>query len=86
MPPEALSDVLYGWLEVAPANAVEVIVRGKIGATTVRGMLAIAVRVGEPASETVMAMVKLPVAVGVPERMPLLPSVSPAGRPVADQV
>ena len=61
-------------------------VRGWIAAITVRGMLAFAVKAGEPESETVMAMVKLPVVVGVPERMPLLPSVSPAGRPVADQV
>jgi len=35
---------------------------------------------------TVKVIEELPVAVGVPERMPLLARVSPAGRPIADQV
>ena len=86
MPPVALSDVLYGWLEVAPANAVEVMTRGRIGATTVREIVAFAVRAGDPASVTLMEMGKLPVTVGVPEMTPLLPRVSPVGSPVADQV
>jgi len=52
----------------------------------VREIVAFAVREGEAESVTVKVMEELPVAVGVPERMPLLPRVSPAGRPVADQV
>jgi len=73
-------------LEVAPASAMEVMVRGGIAAVTVREIVAFAVREGEAESVTVKVMEELPVAVGVPERMPLLPRVSPAGRPVADQV
>jgi hypothetical protein len=71
---------------VAPAKAVEVMIRGWIAAVTVKGIVAFAVRVGEPASETLMVMLKLPVAVGVPEMRPLLPRLSPVGRPLADQV
>ena len=73
-------------MEVAPASAMEVMVRGGIAAVTVREIVAFAVREGEAESVTVKVMEELPVAVGVPERMPLLPRVSPAGRPVADQV
>ena len=73
-------------LEGAPASAMEVMVRGGIAAVTVREIVAFAVREGEAESVTVKVMEELPVAVGVPERMPLLPRVSPAGRPVADQV
>jgi hypothetical protein len=71
---------------VAPANAVEVMIRGWIAAVTVRGIVAFAVKVGEPESVTLMAMEKLPVTVGVPEMTPLLPRLSPVGRPLADQV
>ena len=73
-------------MAVAPASAVEVIVRGGIAAVTEREIIAFAVRAGEAESVTVKVMEELPVAVGVPERMPLLPRVSPAGSPVADQV
>ena len=73
-------------LAVAPASAMEVMVRGGIAAVTVREIVAFAVREGEAESVTVKVMEEPPVAVGVPERMPLLPRVSPAGRPVADQV
>jgi hypothetical protein len=73
-------------LAVAPAKAVEVMVRGRIAVVTEMLRVVLAVSVGEPASVTVKAMEELPVAVGVPEMMPLLARVSPAGRPVADQV
>jgi len=73
-------------LEVAPARAVEVMVRGWIAAVTAREIVAFAVREGEAESVTVKVMEELPVAVGVPERMPLLARVSPAGSAVADQV
>jgi len=71
---------------VAPANAVVVMDKGWIAATTVRGIVAFAVRAGDPASVRLMEMVNLPVTVGVPEITPLLPRASPAGRPLADQV
>jgi len=70
---------------VAPAKAVEVMVRGRIAVVTEMLNVVFAVRAGEAESVTVKVMEELPVAVGVPERMPLLPRVSPAGRPVADQ-
>ena len=71
---------------MAPANAVVVMDKGWIAATTVRGIVAFAVRAGDPASVRLMEMVNLPVTVGVPEITPLLPRASPAGRPLADQV
>ena len=61
-------------------------VRGRIAVVTEMLNVVFAVRAGEAESVTVKVMEELPVAVGVPERMPLLPRVSPAGRPVADQV
>jgi len=70
---------------VAPANAVEVMVRGWMAATTVRGIVAWAVKAGEPESVRLMEMVNFPVTVGVPEMTPLLPRLRPAGRPLADQ-
>jgi len=73
-------------LEVAPASAVEVIVRGWIAAVTEMLRVIFAVRAGEAESVTVKRMEELPVAVGVPERMPLLPRVSPAGNALEDQV
>ena len=73
-------------MAVAPANAVVVMDKGWIAATTVRGIVAFAVRAGDPASVRLMEMVNLPVTVGVPEITPLLPRASPAGRPLADQV
>ena len=73
-------------LEVAPASAMEVMVRGGIAAVTEMLRVAFAVKAGALASVTVKVMEELPVAVGVPERMPLLARVSPAGRPIADQV
>ena len=72
-------------MAVAPAKAVEVMVRGRIAVVTEMLNVVFAVRAGEAESVTVKVMEELPVAVGVPERMPLLPRVSPAGRPVADQ-
>jgi len=48
--------------------------------------IAFAVRAGEAESATLKVTLKVPVAVGVPEMIPLLPRVSPAGRPLADQV
>jgi len=48
--------------------------------------VAFAVKAGALASVTVKVMEELPVAVGVPERMPLLPRVSPAGNALEDQV
>ena len=86
MPPDALSDALYCWLEVAPASAVEVMVRGWIIEMTEMLRFAFAVKAGELASVTLTVMEKAPVVVGVPEMMPLLPRLSPAGRPLADQV
>ena len=71
---------------MAPASAVEMMVRGWIAATTVRGIVAFAVRAGDPASVRLIEMVDLPVTVGVPEMTPLLPRLSPVGRPLADQV
>jgi hypothetical protein len=73
-------------LEVAPASPVEVMVRGWMAAVTEMLSVTFAVRAGEAESATVKVMEELPVTVGVPERMPLLPRISPAGRPVADQV
>jgi len=73
-------------LEVAPASALEVIVRGWIEAMTEMLRVAFAVKAGALASVTVKVMEELPVAVGVPERMPLLPRVSPAGNALEDQV
>jgi hypothetical protein len=61
-------------------------VRGWIAAVTEMLSVAFAVRVGEAESATVKVIEELPVVVGVPEMMPLLPRVSPAGSPVADQV
>ena len=61
-------------------------VRGRIAVVTEMLNVVFAVRAGEAESVTVKVMEELPVAVGVPERMPLLPRVSPAGSPVADQV
>lgn len=46
----------------------------------------LALREGEPASVTVTVMEKAPVVVGVPEMIPLLVRVSPAGSAPADQV
>ena len=71
---------------MAPATVVEVTVRGWIAAATEREMVAFAVRAGEPASVTLMVRGKLPVTVGVPEMTPLLPRLSPVGRPETDQV
>lgn len=48
--------------------------------------VAFVVREGEPASATVTVMGKLPVAVGVPEMIPLLARVRPAGSAAIDQV
>ena len=73
-------------LAVAPASAMEVMVRGGIAAVTEMLRVIFAVRAGEAESVTVKVIEELPVAVGVPERMPLLARVSPAGRPIADQV
>ena len=53
---------------------------------TDRGRVVLAVKAGEPASVTVKATGKLPVVVGVPEMMPLLRRVNPAGSALADQV
>jgi len=61
-------------------------VRGWIAAATEREMVVFAVRAGDPASVTLMVMGKLPVTVGVPEMTPLLPRLSPVGRPETDQV
>ena len=73
-------------MEVALAIAVEVIVRGWIGAVTERLNVAFAVTAGALESVTFTVMGKLPVAVGVPERIPLLAREIPAGSPAADQV
>ena len=86
MPPEASSEALYGLLEVAGATEVEVMARGWMSAVTERVSVALAVRAGAPASVTVKVTGKLPVVVGVPERMPSLARTSPAGRALADQV
>ena len=61
-------------------------VRGRIAVVTEMLNVVFAVRAGEAESVTVKVMEELPVAVGVPERMPLLARVSPAGSAVADQV
>jgi hypothetical protein len=61
-------------------------VRGWMAAATVREIVAFAVRAGEAESVTVKVMEELPVAVGVPEIMPLLARVSPAGSPVVVQL
>jgi uncharacterized protein YaiE (UPF0345 family) len=71
---------------VAPANPVEVIVRGWIFGMTEMLSVAFAVKAGEPASVTVKVTGELPVAVGVPEMMPLVARVSPAGNVLEDQV
>jgi hypothetical protein len=73
-------------LEVAPASPEEVIVRGWMAAVTEMLSVTFAVRVGEAESATVKVREELPGVVGVPEMMPLLARVSPAGRPVADQL
>ena len=73
-------------MAVAPANAVEVIVRGWMAAVMEMLSVVLAVRAGEPASVTVKVMGKLPVVVGVPEMMPLLRRLSPTGSAVEDQV
>jgi len=61
-------------------------VRGRIAVVTEMLSVVFAVRAGEAESVTVTVMKELPVAVGVPEMMPLLPRVSPAGSPIADQL
>ena len=65
---------------------VEVMVRGSISAVTETLRFAFVVSAGEPASVTVKVMGKLPVAVGVPEIMPSLAKMSPAGSALAYQV
>jgi hypothetical protein len=72
-------------LEVPVATAVEVMVRGAIVELTESGRMADAVLAGFWLSATVTAREKLPVAVGVPEMMPLLLRLSPAGNPETDQ-
>jgi hypothetical protein len=80
-----LSEALYGLPEVAPARAEEKTVRGWIAAVTERLNVAFVVAEGEPASATVTVMGKLPAVVGVPEMIPLLERVRPAGRAAVDQ-
>jgi hypothetical protein len=81
-----LSEALYGLPEVAPARAAEVTVRGWIAAVIDRLNVAFVVTEGEPASATVTVMGKLPVVVGVPEMIPLLERVRPAGSAPVDQL
>jgi hypothetical protein len=53
---------------------------------TTRGCVVERVCTGELESDTVKVTEALPFEVGSPEMTPLLPRVSPAGSPVADQM
>jgi hypothetical protein len=77
-------------LGVPPGRVVELMASGAPAATRDRVTVAVAVWGGEPASLTVTPKEKFPLAVGVPEMIPVLAArVSPAGRllpPLIDQM
>lgn len=74
---------------VPECSVPEVIASGDPAATTERGKVTVAVCAVLAESLTITVTLKLPLAVGVPETMPVVaPRESPAGRlpPVIDQV
>lgn len=81
MPPVALSEVLNDWVAIPPDKLVVLMVNGAAAAAIDSARVALALRAGEAASFTVTPMLKLPLAVGVPEITPVAgASVSPEGR------
>lgn len=80
MPPVALSEVLNDAFAMPGDKLVVLIASGPAAAAIERARVAVLVWAGEPASVTVTPILKLPLAVGVPETRPVDPRVSPAGR------
>jgi hypothetical protein len=79
VPPVALSELLNDRFAMPPAKLVVLIASGT-AAVIERARTAVVVWAGEPASLTVTPILKLPLAVGVPEIRPVDARVSPVGR------
>lgn len=75
-----MSEVLKDSFAVPPGKLVVLIASGPAVAIE-RARVAVALWAGEPASVTITPILKLPLAVGVPETRPVVDArVSPAGR------
>ena len=80
MPPAAVRVALYGWFNIAPGSVADVIDRGAPPNTIESERFAVTVCM-DTESFTVTAMGKLPLAVGVPEIVPVLAvTLRPLGR------
>ena len=80
VPPVALSEVLNDAFAM-PGDKLVVLIASGPGAAIERARVAVVLWAGEPASVTVTPILKLPLAVGVPETRPVVDArVSPVGR------